>query len=165
MFSIIAQFNKKQYWFDEKEELRSCPVPAYYVIGETTTDKILYGFLYWVFALLVDSASTEKAVLDEMYLPQRLKEVLKELASLPIFKTVPDRFYNAELIYSNWIRKTFEESEVMDVDGETSKFNFADAVRSLASNLIKQSIPVIVNECIFRGFYFIRTRWDRREVT
>lgn len=155
-FSIIAQFNNKQYWLDEKGEIHSIPVPAYYAIGETTTDKILYGFLYWVFSLLVDSSSTEKPVLEELNIPKRLIEVLKELASLPVFKSVADRFYNAEQIYSNWIRKTFEESEVMDVDGETSKFNFADTIKSLTSNLIKQSIPVIVNECLFRGFYFFR---------
>ena len=155
-FSIITQFKNKQYWLDEKGDIHSCPVPAYYAIGKTTTDKILYGFLYWVFSLLVDTASTEKAVLEELNIPKRLIEVLKELASLPVFKSVADRFYNAELIYSNWIRKTFEESVIMDVEGETSKFNFADTVKSLASDLIKQSIPVIVNECIFRGFYFFR---------
>ncbi len=156
VFSILEQFTGEKYSWDEKGKIIHQPFPDYYAIGESTEDKILYAFLYWVFALLTDAALSEKAILEELSIPKQLITVLKLLSELKVFKKLPNRPEEYEKKYSEWIKKTFEEATIIDVEGNTSSFNFSSIIKETAKDLINQSVPVVINECLFRGFYFLR---------
>ena len=48
VFSIFTQFSGNRYKFGAKGFIAE-KAPDYYAIGRNTTEKLAYGFLYWVF--------------------------------------------------------------------------------------------------------------------
>lgn len=156
VFSIVEQFSGEKCSLDEKSNYTFKPLPEYYAVGKTVEEKIFYGLLYWVFALLTNAVLSKKAILEELRIPKGLIDLLKRLSELPMFQSAPKCFEDFERMYSKWIQKTFEESTVVDVDGNVTSFKFASMFKDLAEGIINQSIPIVLNECVFRGFYSLR---------
>ena len=156
VFSIITQFTGQKYAFDKKRNLKKKETPAYYVIGRDPAEKIFYGFLYWVFALGVDSTLSKKPLLEELRMPTELIHQLKEIVNLPFMKLIPDNLPENEKQFSDWIKKAFEQSVICDVEGEYHQFNILQCVKEFAVDAINHSIPVLINDCLFRGFYFLK---------
>ncbi len=156
VFSIITQFTGLKYQVNAKGKVQSRKVPSYYVIGSSTAEKIFYGILYWFFALGLDTVVAKKAVVDELRFPKILLEVLKNFVDVPLLNEIPKNIGEAERLYSEWLRKMFEEAVIVEVDGNQMAFNLVQAIKAIAVEAIEESVPVLLNECLFRGFYFIR---------
>ena len=155
VFSIFTQFSEERYSFGEKGIDKS-PVPEYYAIGRNAVEKIVYGMLYWTFGLAADVAVSKRALLEDMKIPKEVLILLKELCKLPMFKGIPSNYCEAERLFSNWIRKIFENSKYTDDDGSEKAFDLRDAIDTLSSKTIESSMPVLVNECMVRGFYVVK---------
>ena len=156
VFSIITQFTGLKYQVNAKGKVQSRKVPSYYVIGSSAAEKIFYGILYWFFALGLDAVIAKKAVIDEQRIPKTLIEVLKSFVDVPLFNEIPKNIGEAERMYSEWLRQMFEGAVIVEVDGAQMAFNLVQAIKSVAVEAIEESVPVLLNECLFRGFYFIR---------
>ena len=90
-------------------------------------------------------------------LPGPIVSLLKEVSVLPIFKSMNDQGYKE---FSVWISKLFNGTLLGERDENGKllkpiKFDLRTEI-GVAHQLQQQAIPVIVNECIVRGFYFIR---------
>ena len=93
-------------------------------------------------------------------LPGPIVSLLKEISALPIFKNFTNADGNST--FSVWISKLFngtlfaERDEHGKIIKDSVKNFDLRAELSVLGELGKQAIPVLINECIVRGFYFIR---------
>ena len=91
-----------------------------------------------------------------MPMPGPLVSMLKELSVLPFFKNMDIN----DMQLSVWISKLFNGTLLARRDEagkitEKVKFDLRTEI-GVAHELGRQALPVVINECIVRGFYFIR---------
>ncbi|WP_337935566.1 hypothetical protein [Jutongia sp.] len=158
-FSMLTQFTRKVYGTDTKGGLRVVPLKSdgLELIGKNLPEKITFGFINWFFHLVSDMAGASGSIAKGSYgtgLPGPLVSLLKEVSAIPIFKQENEKGYK-EL--SVWISKLFNGTlmDQTDTNGNIIKFDLRTEV-GFGELLKNQARPVILNECIVRGFYFFR---------
>ncbi len=162
IFSLLTQFTNKVYGTDvagifkvvdlKKEDL--------ILIGKNTPEKITFGVINWFFHMISDIAGSSSSIIDGSVgtgLPGPLVSFLKEVSALPFFKKLNANGYKE---FSVKISKLFNGTLLAEKDANgniisAQKFDLRTEIGVL-SQFGQQSIPVIINECIVRGFYFIR---------
>jgi hypothetical protein len=90
-------------------------------------------------------------------LPGPLVSFLKEISALPMFRNMNEKGYKE---FSVWISKLFNGTLLGERDEngkliEAVKFDLRTEI-GIVHEVEKQAVPVIINECIVRGFYFAR---------
>lgn len=155
VFSILTQFANCRFSLDEKNNVKRGKLPEYYAIGENLPEKILYGYLYWVFNLGVDVTLAGLNILDEMKMPAQIKKLLKSICKLKLFNKVPTNYTDCEKLFSEWIKKVFAIS-IKNGEGEDEKFDIAKLIDRVLEERFTESFPVILNECFVRAFYLIK---------
>jgi cell division protein FtsL len=162
IFSMITQFTCNAYGTDTIGNFQAVPITDETFIGKELPEKIIFGFVFWIFHMVSDMAgSSGSAAIGSSGtgLPGPLVSLLKELSSLPIFNKTNDAG-NKE--FSVWISKLFDGTLLAEHDKngkiipDTIKPFDLRAEIGVAYELSRQAIPIIINECIVRGFYFVR---------
>ncbi|MDD4297037.1 MAG: hypothetical protein PHC69_08775, partial [Ruminiclostridium sp.] len=159
LFSLLTQLTEKAYGTDVKGLFIVVDIKDKKFIGKNLPEKILFGVVYWFFHLISDMAGSSLNPGAGTGLPGPLLSFAKELSSLPIF--------NKQIIHgdqdisiSQWISKLFNGTLLAERDsnGKILNANRFDlrAELGVALEIGRQAIPVIINESIVRGFYFIR---------
>ena len=162
-FSLLTQFTKKVYGTDTAGFFKVVELPesAMMLIGKNFHEKITFGVVNWFFHMVSDMAGSSTSIAEGKYgtgLPGPLVSFLKEISVLPIFrKTSSETGYKE---FSVWISKLFNGTLLAkrDENGNIIKpipFDLRTEI-GVVKILEKQAIPVIINECVVRGFYFIR---------
>ena len=154
VFSVFTQFGEERYIFGDTE-LNKEDLPEYYALGSNSYEKVVYGFLYWVFGIAAEVAVSKRGLLDDMKIPREVIRLLKELCKLPAFASIPQDYDEAEKLFSEWLQKTFHDSAITDEEGNTVKFDLQSAVEDLPRE-ISGNLPVLLNECIVRAFYVVK---------
>ena len=162
VFSLLTQFTHKVYGTDVSGrfmmvELRGTEL---ILVGKNFPEKITFGMINWFFHMISDMAGSSGSILlgkTGTGLPGPIVSLLKEVSVLPIFKSMNDQGYKE---FSVWISKLFNGTLFGERDENGKllkpiKFDLRTEI-GIAHQLQQQAIPVIVNECIVRGFYFIR---------
>lgn len=162
VFSLLTQFTHKVYGTDVSGrfmmvELRGTEL---ILVGKNFPEKITFGMINWFFHMISDMAGSSVSILlgkTGTGLPGPIVSLLKEVSVLPIFKSMNDQGYKE---FSVWISKLFNGTLFGERDENGKllkpiKFDLRTEI-GIAHQLQQQAIPVIVNECIVRGFYFIR---------
>lgn len=168
-FSMLTQFTECVYGTDvngvfKVEHLTfKSDIQKKLYIGENLPTKISLGVIHWFFHLVSDMAGTSSTAGAGTGIPGPLLSLAKELAALPFFRDLSIKEKNP----SEWISKLFNGTLLAkrDKDGkiltgangkpELIKFDLRTEI-GLAYEIGRQAIPVVINECIVRGFYFIR---------
>lgn len=156
LFSLLTQFTGKAYGTDTKGMFMVCEIADRRMIGRDIPQKILFGVVYWVFHMVSDMAGSSANAGAGTGLPGPLVSMLKELSVLPFFKNMDIN----DMQLSVWISKLFNGTLLARRDEagnitEKVKFDLRTEI-GLAHELGRQALPVVINECIVRGFYFIR---------
>lgn len=156
MFSLLTQFTGKAYGTDVNGNFIIVDVENKTLIGQTIPEKFLLGVVHWFFHMVSDMAGSNSTPGEGTGLPGPLLSLAKELSALPFFKNI--EIGDKQL--SVWISKLFNGTLLAERDenGKPIKplrFDLRAEI-GLAYELGRQAIPVILNECIVRGFYFIR---------
>lgn len=159
-FSLLTQFTGNAYGTDVAGVFKIVPVDATELIGKNFPEKITFGVVKWFFHMVSDMAGSSTSVGKGNLgtgLPGPLVSFLKEISALPIFRNMNEKGYKE---FSVWISKLFNGTLLgkRDENGkliEGVKFDLRTEI-GVARELGRQTIPVIVNECIVRGFYFAR---------
>ena len=162
MFSLLTQFTYKSYGTNTVGAFIIVDVPekSRPFIGDDIPTKILYGTLTWFFHLVSDMAGSSSSAgkTGGTGIPGPLLALAKELSVLPFFRDLQVGDHGVSLFLSKLFNGTMlaqhdENGQIikdtvlkMDLRGELG----------IAVELGRQAIPVIANECIVRGFYFIR---------
>lgn len=157
-FSMLTQFTGKAYGTDRKGMFKIVDVSNSGLIGESFPAKIFLGTVQWFFHMVSDIAGSSGSIMRSSVgtgVPGPILSLAKELSVLPIFK-------HGEGSVSETISKLFNGTFLGDHDangkiipGTTRPFDLR-AELGVLQQLGKQAIPVIINECIVRGFYFVR---------
>jgi len=160
-FSLLTQFTRKVYGTDEngifkvvelkKEDLT--------LVGKNTQEKLTFGIINWFFHMVSDMAGSSSSIVNGKTgtgLPGPIGALLKELSALPIFSKMNN---DGKKEFSVWISKLFNGTLLGDRDENGNlipiKFDLRTEI-GIAHELGRQALPIILNECIVRGFYFIR---------
>jgi len=161
-FSLLTQFTGKVYGTDVTGRFIVVPVEkdGVSLIGKNLPEKITFGVINWFFHMVSDMAGSSGTVANGGVgtgLPGPLVSFLKEISALPIFRNTNSKGYKE---FSVWISKLFNGTLLgkRDENGklvEPVKFDLRTEIGVL-HEVGRQAVPVIVNECIVRGFYFIR---------
>ena len=132
------------------------------IIGDNIGEKIIIGTTVWYYHLISDLAGSTSSPGAGMGIPGPLMSMAKELSALPIFRNsngendfskILSKMYNGTLFAerdSNGKIKLDENGKMM-----LRKIDFRTEI-GMASELKKQAGPVLLNEMIVRGFYFVR---------
>lgn len=162
MFSLLTQFTYKSYGTDTAGMFIVVDVPdkSRTFIGEDTPTKILYGTLTWFFHLVSDMAGSSSTAgkTGGTGIPGPLLALAKELSVLPFFREMQIGEHSLSLFLSKLFNGTLfaEHDENGKIIKDTVlKFDLRGELGGVAE-LGRQALPVIANECIVRGIYFIR---------
>ena len=151
IFSIAGQYTKELYNISPNGVLTSKKMPDYYAIGRNDTEKIVYGFLYWIFHVAIEYARRKNPELFEG-IPKDIKRIIECLGNLQMLRDIPRTDKNIEQIFSEFLQKIFEDTNILNRHGHEAPYDkFANTVH--VNKLKAQVASVIFNECLTRGLY------------
>ena len=159
IFSLLTQFTGCVYGTDTSGVFKIEKVPNGELIGKDIYEKLSIGIIKWFFHMISDFAGASSTLRNggsPTGIPGPVLSTLKEISALPIFK----KNVNGDKEFSVLLSKLYNGTLLAKRDGggkilEPIKFDLKTEI-GLAHELGKQAIPVIMNECIVRSFYFIR---------
>lgn len=162
IFSLLTQFTGMSYGTDVNGVFKIVPVPdkSKAFIGDDIPDKLFKGTVVWFFHLVSDMAgsSSTAGITGGTGIPGPVLSLAKELSALPIFKNmkIGDNKLSVFLskVFNGTIFAQHDENGKIIKD-TVIKFDLRGELGAVAE-LGKQAIPVIANDCMVRGFYFIR---------
>ena len=159
-FSIFTQFTGLVVGTDKAGALLVIPVPESHrvCIGKNFQEKIAFGTIGWFFHMVSDMAGSSGSLMGGTGIPGPLISFMKELSALPFFKYSGD----GDMGFRLWVTKLFNGALLADHD-ESGKI-IKDSVRKfdlrteigILGEAGRLTIPVLINQCVVRGFYFCR---------
>ena len=159
-FSIFTQFTGLVVGTDRAGMLHVAPVPESHraCIGKNFQEKIAFGTIGWFFHMVSDMAGSSGALMGGTGIPGPLVSFMKELSALPFFKESGD----GDMGFRLWVTKLFNGTLLADHD-ENGRI-IKDSVKKfdlrtedgILGEVGRQTIPVLINQCVVRGFYFCR---------
>lgn len=156
MFSLLTQFTGKAYGTDEFGVFKIVDVKNKSLIGKSIPEKFLIGVVHWFFHMVSDMAGSSSSPGNGTGLPGPLLSLAKELSALPFFKNIK----LGDEKFSVWISKLFNGTLLAErnEDGtikQPLRFDLRAEI-GLGYEIGRQALPILINEIIIRGFYFIR---------
>lgn len=159
-FSIFTQFTGLVVGTDKAGALLVIPVPESHraCIGKNFQEKIAFGTIGWFFHMVSDMAGSSGSLMGGTGIPGPLVSFMKELSALPFFKYSGD----GDMGFRLWVTKLFNGALLAGHD-ESGKI-IKDSVRKfdlrteigILDEAGRQTIPMLINQCVVRGFYFCR---------
>lgn len=162
IFSLLTQFTGMSYGTDVNGVFKVVSVPdkSKAFIGDDIPDKLFKGTVVWFFHLVSDLAgsSSTAGITGGTGIPGPILSLAKEFSALPIFQNMKIGDNKLSVFLSKVFNGTIFAQH--DENGKTIrdtviKFDLRGELGAVAE-LGKQAIPVMANDCIVRGFYFIR---------
>lgn len=156
-FSLLTQFTGMVYGTNRAGVFQVVPLSqnGLALVGKNFPEKIIFGVINWMLHMVSDMAGSSSSILEGKMgtgLPGPIVSLLKELSALPVFRNLNE---DGNREFSVWISKLFNGTLLKNGNGDPIKFDLRTEI-GVAEQLGKQAIPVIVNECMVRGFYFVR---------
>ncbi len=152
--SILMQFTGKGYGTDEKGRFIVLPIPENAQPADKFVRRVINGTLTWVFHMVSDMAGSRTFPGQGTGIPGVIVSLLKEASALPFFRNLSLNHNNNQISFSQWVSKLFNGTLIRDKDGKPLRFDLR-AEMGFVHMLKDQAKPVLINECIVRGFYFV----------
>ncbi|MCI5972468.1 MAG: hypothetical protein MRZ08_05450 [Anaerococcus sp.] len=162
-FSMLTQFTGKSYGTNTQGKFIIVDVAenSKAFIGENLGDKLIKGTIIWFFHLVSDMAgsSMTAGLSGGTGIPGPILSLAKEISVLPFFNKINIQddmslsVFLSKLFNGTLLMKRDEKGQI--IKDSVYKFDLRGEF-GIALELGKQAIPVLANECIVRGFYFIR---------
>ena len=158
VFSILTQFTGKVYGTNQNGDFIAVPVEEQWfkegLIGDTVCEKLFLGTVRWFFHMASDAPGSSSNPGQGTGIPGPFLSIIKELSALPVFKNAMDSGIGLRKLLS----KMFNGTLFAQVDDEGRKvlrrFNLRTEI-GIVHVLGRQALPVLLNECLTRGCYFL----------
>ena len=158
VFSILTQFTGKVYGTNQNGDFIAVPVEEQWfkegLIGDTVCEKLFLGTVRWFFHMASDAPGSSSNPGQGTGIPGAFLSIIKELSALPVFKNAMDSGMGLRKLLS----KMFNGTLFTQVDDEGRKvlrrFNLRTEI-GIVHVLGRQALPVLLNECLTRGCYFL----------
>lgn len=162
-FSMLTQFTEKSYGTDVNGVFLVVDVQdkSKAFIGKNVSEKIIMGTITWFFHLVSDIAgsSSTAGTTGGTGIPGPILSLAKEISAIPLFRKMQ---IDDDMTLSMFLSKLFNGTLLAQHDENGKiikdtvlKFDLRGEL-GVATELSRQAVPVIANECIVRCFYFIR---------
>ena len=159
--SILTQFTGNVYGTDVAGAFKCVPLnnDGLDLIGKSFPEKIMFGTVNWFFHMVSDVAGSSGSVMKGSFgtgVPGPLVSLLKEFSSTRLFKKQDAKGYKE---FSVRISKLFNGTLLGKRDSNGNLIPLKFDLRTemgVAMQVGKQTIPVIINECIVRAFFLLR---------
>lgn len=161
-FSMLTQFTGKVYGTSLDGSFLVVDVSKLGFIGKSLPSKLFLGTIQWFFHLVSDVAGSSTSALNGHSgtgIPGPILSLVKVFSSLPIFKhdgkgisLIISKLFNGTLLGEH-----DEYGKI--IKGTERPFDLRTEL-GLLEQLGKQAVPVMINECIVRAFYFMRRLHD-----
>lgn len=165
LFSIFTQFTGKTIGAGPEGNLLIVSIPDSHVqyLGGSVKEKIITGTVNWLFHMASDMGGSRKTPGKGTGVPGPVLSLIKELSVLPFFKNARSAVLREKedaLNFRELISKLFNGSILgrRDENGnivEPMRFDFRMELGAI-HELGRQSVPVVLNQCFIRSFYFAR---------
>ena len=159
--SILTQFTGNVYGTDVAGAFQCVPLnkDGLNLVGKSFPEKIMFGAVNWFFHMVSDVAGSSGTVMKGSFgtgLPGPLVSLLKEFSSTRLFKKQDAKGCKE---FSVYISKLFNGTLLGERDSKDNLIPLKFDLRTemgVAMQVGKQTIPVIINECIVRSFFLLR---------
>ena len=159
-FSLLTQFTGLGFGTDTEGSFIVRKLPDQAALGKTIHEKIFNGIIIWAFHLISDLDGSSSSPGAGTGIPGPLLATLKELSALPLINEIQIHYckpgHNEDVSFSAFVSKLFNGTYFMNQDGSNRVPFDLRAEIGLAHDVGRQTVPVLVNECIVRAFYSIR---------
>jgi hypothetical protein len=162
MFSLMTQFTGKSYGTDVTGAFKIFNVPeaSRIFIGNDVPSKLLYGTINWFFHLVSDVAGSGNTagLSGGTGIPGPILSLAKEISALPYFKNMEIGDNSLSVFLQKLFNGTLNirrDEKGNIIKESVLKFDLRGEL-GLGIEIGRQSIPIVANECIVRGFYFVR---------
>lgn len=143
--SIVLQFTGKAWGIDKSGQLSPFEVVAEGLIGKDVPEKLLFGTVNWILHLVSDVAGSALSAGAGTGLPGPLLASVHEAGAMLGRLVKPEQ----QVEFRKWVEGVFRGGkDVVPFDLRTEL--------GLAREVGRQTLPVLLNEAIVRGFFFIR---------
>lgn len=163
--SIFTQFTGKAIGTDTAGRLIIVDIPDSHakLLGDSFQEKVIKGTVAWLFHIASDLAGSSNNPGGGIGVPGPIMSLIKQLSALPIFKdarSALEKEADAALSFRELISKLFNGTLLgkRDENGRIVRpvrFDFRMEL-GVAHEIGRQAIPVILNQCFIRSFYFAR---------
>lgn len=162
LFSMLTQFTMKAYGTNTQGLFTIVDIQNTCYIGKNIPEKVFFGSFHWIMHLISDMAGSSSYAGQGTGIPGPILSTLKEISSLPIFQNQINKDDNSE--FSVWISKLFngtllgehdENGKIIKESAMQMRFDLRAEI-GVGKEIGRQAIPVLINECIVRGFYLLR---------
>ena len=158
VFSILTQFTGKVYGTNQNGDFIAVPVEERWfkegLIGDNFCEKLFLGTVRWFFHMASDAPGSSSNPGQGTGIPGPFLSIIKELSALPVFKNAMDSGMGLRKLLS----KMFNGTLFAQVDDKGRKvlrrFNLRTEI-GIVHGLGRQALPVLLNECLTRGCYFL----------
>lgn len=159
--SILTQFTGNVYGTDVAGAFQCVPLnkDGLNLVGKSFPEKIMFGAVNWFFHMVSDVAGSSGSAMKGSFgtgLPGPLVSLLKEFSSTRLFKKQDAKGCKELSVY---ISKLFNGTLLGERDSKGNLIPLKFDLRTemgVAMQVGKQTIPVIINECIVRSFFLLR---------
>ncbi len=154
--SLFTQFSGRVIGTDTVGALQIIELTDKTFIGSNFEEKVLFGTVNWFFHIVSDMSGSNATPGKGTGIPGPLVSLIKEVSVLPCFR---DKKIG-EHEFHKWVSKLFNGTLLArhDENGktiETLRFDLRTEIGVL-HEIGKQFVPVLINECLVRGLYFVR---------
>ena len=161
-FSILTQFTAHSYGTKTDGSFSSFAVPdaSKAWIGDNFVSKVLNGTIVWFFHLISDIAGSSSSigVSSGTGIPGPILSLAKEISVLPLFRNLKIGDKDLSVFLSKMFNGTLflrRDDSGKIIKESVERFDLR-AELGVAIEIGKQTVPVLINECIVRCFYFLR---------
>lgn len=158
--SIFTQFTGLSIGTDTSGRLIIMPVPEDHrrYLGGNVPEKLVFGTVEWFFHMVSDMAGSSANAGAGTGIPGPLLSFMKELSTLPFFKEpgtdgMGFRLWLSKLFNGTFLTKHGTDGKI--VKGTERRFDLRMEIGVLGE-VGRQSMPVVINQCVVRAFYFCR---------
>lgn len=156
VFSIIGQYTGELYSLDPTGKISKRNVPDHYAIGRNDAEKIIYGFLYWIFHMALKYTRKKQAELFEG-IPKEIRDLIEVFGNLTMLRILSASDDVVEELFSRLIRSAFERTNILSREGTKDPFDLMAEIKTSNNRMKAQVKSVLMNECITRGLYTVIT--------
>lgn len=156
IFSVMSQFTGLSYGTNTEGHFEINELPDKSMIGKSFEEKLFNGTVVWVLHLVSDMAGSSNSAGKGTGIPGPILSLAKELSVLPKIKDLKIEYKGDDISLSVMLSKFFNGTVF---DHKTNKDLIRFDLRTemgLYAYGVKQSIPIVINQCIVRAFYFVK---------
>ena len=156
VFSIMTQFTGLSYGTNTEGIFETHELHNPELIGKTFEEKIFNGTVIWTIHLVSDMAGSSRNAGKGTGIPGPLLSLAKELSVLPKIRDIRLEYKNNDISLPVLLSKIFNGTAFAHTcNKDLIRFDLRTEMGIYAFG-IKQSVPVVLNQCMVRAFYFVK---------